>query len=68
MQRNAKRLKSILGTCDLSGSELYTTGEPCPMCLAACMWANIDKICKPFSPRICSDSSIYKQDHYAASC
>lgn len=33
-----------LNTHDLSGCELYTTGEPCHMCLCACMWANISKI------------------------
>lgn len=33
-----------LGTYDLSGCELYATGEPCPMCLSAIIWANIRKV------------------------
>ena len=33
-----------LGTFDLSGSTIYTTGEPCPMCLGAILWANIEKV------------------------
>ena len=33
-----------LRTHDLKGCVLYTTGEPCPMCLCAIMWANIEKV------------------------
>ena len=33
-----------LGTFDLSGCEIYTSCEPCPMCLSAIYWAHIEKI------------------------
>jgi guanine deaminase len=33
-----------LGTYDLSGCEIYTSCEPCPMCLGAIYWARIAKI------------------------
>ena len=39
-----RRATRKLGTHDLSGCEIYTTGEPCPMCLGAIMWANIEKV------------------------
>ena len=35
---------SHLNTFDLKGCDLYTTGEPCSMCLCACLWANIRKV------------------------
>lgn len=33
-----------LNTHDLSGCELYTTAEPCPMCLGGILWANIKTV------------------------
>lgn len=33
-----------LHTFDLSGCEIYTSCEPCPMCLGAIYWAHLDKI------------------------
>jgi tRNA(Arg) A34 adenosine deaminase TadA len=33
-----------LDTFDLSGCEIYTSCEPCPMCLGAIYWARLDKM------------------------
>lgn len=40
IRKACKKLK----TFDLTGCDLYTTGEPCTMCLCASMWANINKV------------------------
>ena len=40
IRRAAKNLKNF----DLSDCELYTSCEPCPMCLSAIYWARISRI------------------------
>jgi tRNA(Arg) A34 adenosine deaminase TadA len=35
---------TALGSFSLAGCELYTSCEPCPMCLAASYWARLDAI------------------------
>ncbi|GIG29684.1 tRNA-specific adenosine deaminase [Cellulomonas marina] len=33
-----------LGTFSLAGATMYTSCEPCPLCLAATLWARVDRV------------------------
>lgn len=39
-----RRACAKLGSFQLKGCEIYTSCEPCPMCLAAIYWARLDRI------------------------
>jgi tRNA(Arg) A34 adenosine deaminase TadA len=39
-----RRAARKLDRFDLSGCEIYTSCEPCPMCLGAIYWARLDRI------------------------
>jgi tRNA(Arg) A34 adenosine deaminase TadA len=39
-----REASKFLNNFDLSGCEIYTSCEPCPMCLGAIYWAHLDKI------------------------
>ena len=61
--RNACR---ELETFDLSGCTVYTSCEPCPMCLSALYWAGVERICYANTKRDAAaisfdDSYIYDQ-------
>jgi len=40
IRKATKRLKQI----SLAGYTLYTTCEPCPMCMSAALWAGLDRV------------------------
>ena len=61
--RNACR---ELATFDLAGCTVYSSCEPCPMCLSALYWAGIERICYANTKRDAAaidfdDSFIYDQ-------
>ncbi|MBM7516148.1 nucleoside deaminase [Nocardioides nitrophenolicus] len=35
---------TALGTFDLAGCVLYTSCEPCPLCVSASLWARLDRV------------------------
>ena len=39
-----RRASKKLGRFDLTGCDIYTSCEPCPMCLGAVYWAHLDKM------------------------
>lgn len=39
-----RKASKKLGTYDLTGCEIYSSCEPCPMCLGAVYWAHLDKM------------------------
>jgi len=34
----------VVGDFSLAGATLYTSCEPCPLCLAAALWARVDRV------------------------
>lgn len=57
---------AALGDFALRGCEIYTSSEPCPMCLAAIYWAHLDAIyfgntCAAAAHAGFDDASIFRQ-------
>jgi tRNA(Arg) A34 adenosine deaminase TadA len=57
---------ALLGVFSLAGCEIYSSSEPCPMCLAAIYWAHLDAIyfgnsCEDAARAGFDDAVLYRQ-------
>jgi tRNA(adenine34) deaminase len=52
-----RSLTAKLKSPSLEGYSIYTTGEPCPMCAAACIWTGISEIIYGASIKDLTDSN-----------
>jgi tRNA(Arg) A34 adenosine deaminase TadA len=48
----------------LDGAVLYTSGEPCPMCLAACYWAQIERVVHAATVADAAESGFEDAEYY----
>jgi tRNA(Arg) A34 adenosine deaminase TadA len=60
IRRATKRLKTL----SLAGYTLYTTCEPCPMCMSTALWAGLDRVV--YGATIGDASRHCRQIHIAA--
>lgn len=60
-----RSLTAKLKNPSLEGYSIYTTGEPCPMCAAACVWTGISEIIYGASIKDLTD---YNQSQIDISC
>jgi tRNA(Arg) A34 adenosine deaminase TadA len=63
--RAVRKAAKKLGKPSLKGYTLYTTCEPCPMCMANALWAGLDRVV--FGATIADANKHCKQIHIAAS-
>lgn len=61
-----RQAEQILGTHDLSGSEIFTTCYPCPMCLSAILWARIGTVHYACTTEQAADAGFDDQVFYDA--
>lgn len=59
-----RRAAAKVGSFSLAGCVLYTSCEPCPMCLAAAYWARVDRIVFAASRYDAADAGFDDEEFY----